>query len=232
MRMPLTRRPHLSTTITTLPRLDPDTALVRQFQATGDARVFERLFRKYERPVFSLVSRMTGGEDAYDLTQDVFVRVLKALPEFRGDSQFRTWLYAIARHACLNHLRERRGRAQWEAPSRDAGTDDEGNSVTLDPPDPLADVPRIAELNELQRAVEATLARLPAEQRMLLTLRDLQGLSYEELTQVCEMSLSNVKSKLHRARLAFREQFAPFASLLPGEPTAADWKMPGKREDP
>ena len=84
------------TKLTALPRLDPDLALVRQFRATGSPAVFEILFRKYQTTVFSFVSRMVNGEDAYDLTQEVFVRALRSLPSFSGGCKFRTWLLTIA----------------------------------------------------------------------------------------------------------------------------------------
>ena len=208
------RRTGLLTAMTTLPRLDPDVALVRQFRATGDARVFEKLFRKYQGPVFHLVSRMTGGEDAYDLTQDVFVRALRSLHLFAGDSKFRTWLYTIARNTCLNHLRDDRARAAAQGYSldEDAGPDDAGGGP--EPSDPAADVPRLVETRQLQQAVDGTLVRLSPEQRLLITLRDLEGLSYEEIGDITEMSLVNVKSRLHRARLAFRRAFAPHLELV------------------
>ena len=207
--MPDDNRPlRLAAPVTTLPRLDPDLALVRQFRTTGDPRVFETLFRRYQTPVFSLVSRMTGGEDAYDLTQDVFLRALKALPTFKGDSKFRTWLYTIARNTCLNHLRDKRMHAGTEAYSLDADTD-AGELGGPDVPDPAADVERQVEGRELQAVVEQTLLLLSPEQRLLLTLRDLEGLAYEEIAQITDLSLVNVKSKLHRARLAFKARFAP-----------------------
>src|SRR5271157_3713244 len=108
--MPPALRSRLTTAITNLPRLDPDFALARQFRATGDPAVFEQLFRKYQNPVFQLVYRMVDGEEAHDLTQEVFYKALRSLGSFKGDCKFRTWLYTIARNTCLNHLRECRQR--------------------------------------------------------------------------------------------------------------------------
>src|ERR1700691_986206 len=102
--MPPAFSSRLSTPITSLPRLDPDLALVRQFRATGNPALFETLFRKYQTPIFHLVCRMVNGEDAYDLTQEVFYRALRALPNFKGDCKFSTWLYTIGIYTCLNHV--------------------------------------------------------------------------------------------------------------------------------
>lgn len=207
------RHAHLTTTLTTLPRLDPDVALVRQFQATGHPALFEALFRKYQTPIFHLVTRMVNGEEAYDLTQEVFLRALRALPSFKGDCKFRTWLYTIAKNTCLNQRREARKRAETEGYSLDEGPEP-GEGGGPEPSDPAADVIQIVETRELQRTVDGVLALLTPEQRLLITLRDLEGLSYEEIGEITELSLTNVKSKLHRARLVFREKFGPYLALI------------------
>ena len=209
--MPPDRRPTW-TTLSVLPRLDPDVALVRQFQATANPAVFEILFRKYQTTVFSFVSRIVGGEEAHDLTQEVFVRALRSLPSFKGDGKFRTWLLTIARNVCLNHLRDRKARLGLEAGSLDEEPDTPG--FVHEPADPAADVAKIVEVRELQRTVDTVLALLTDEQRLLITLRDLQGLSYEEIEPIMELSPVNVKSKLHRARLAFKARFQPYLSQI------------------
>lgn len=208
------RRAPLTTTITTLPRLDPDVALVRQFQATGRPALFEMLFRKYQTPIFHLVTRMVNGEEAYDLTQDVFLRALRALPTFKGDCKFSTWLYTIAKNTCLNHLRETKKRGEMEDYSLDEDTEPGETGGGPEPSDPAADVARIVETRELQRIVDQTLALLTPEQRLLMTLRDFEGLSYEEIGEITELSIVNVKSKLHRARLAFKNKFQPYLALI------------------
>ena len=196
------RRPHLTQF---LPRLDPDVALVRQFRATGDPALFEVLFKKYQTPIFHLVCRMVNGEDAYDLTQDVFHHALRSLPAFKGDCKFSTWLYTIAKNTCLNHLRESKKHAEQEERSLDEGPE---------AADAGADVDRIVEMRELQRVVDGVLAQLTPEQRLLMVLRDFEQLSYEEISEITDLSLVNVKSKLHRARLAFKAKFTPFLALV------------------
>jgi RNA polymerase sigma-70 factor (ECF subfamily) len=211
------------TNLTALPRLDPDLALVRQFRATANPAVFEILFRKYQNTVFSFVSRMVNGEEAYDLTQEIFVRALRSLPSFKADCKFRTWLLTIARNVCLNYLRDRKLRLGLEAGSLDEEPDMPG--FVAEPSDPAADIGRIVEVRELQRVVDKVLALLTDEQRLLITLRDLQGLSYEEIEQIMELSRVNVKSKLHRARLAFKSKFEPYLAQI--GPDAALGMAPG-----
>ena len=188
--------------------LESDAVLVRRY-LSGDTRAFEILFRRYQTPIFNLVSRMVGGEDAHDLTQDVFCNALRALHNFRGEAKFSTWLYSIARNVCLNRLRH-------TAVIREESLDEmqEGSTASDGLPDPSADVHTIAETRELQQIVGSVLAKLPPEQRLLITLRDFEQLSYEEIGRITEMSLSNVKSRLHRARMAFKDKFKPYLRLL------------------
>jgi RNA polymerase sigma-70 factor (ECF subfamily) len=207
------------TAITGLPRLDPDVALVRQFRATGDPAVFETLFRKYQTPVFNLIYRMVNGEDAYDLTQEAFYRALRALPNFKGDSKFSTWLFTIAKNTCLNHLRDMKGRQQMEDYSLDEPDPSGEGPGHPEPVDLAADVARIVEMRDLQRAVDCVLAQLTPEQRLLMTLRDFQQLSYEEICDITELNMANLKSKLHRARLAFKAKFQPYMELVGAEHT-------------
>lgn len=191
-------------------RIDPDVALVRA-HLTGDPKAFEALFRKYQGPIFNLVTRMVRGEDAYDLTQDVFLKALKALKTFRGDSKFSTWLFTIARHTCLNHIRHKNVITE---DSLEESQDDNPGSEPTD--DNALSVAKISEVRELQRVVDAILATMPPEPRMMLILRDFEQLSYDEISQVTQMSIVNVKSKIHRARQAFKKRFAPYMELLEG----------------
>ncbi|MBV9848048.1 MAG: sigma-70 family RNA polymerase sigma factor [Armatimonadetes bacterium] len=197
-----------------LPRLDPDVALVRQFRATGNPALFEALFKKYQTPIFHLVCRMVNGEDAYDLTQEVFYRALRSLAAFKGDCKFSTWLYTIAKNTCLNHMRENKKRAAMEGYSLDETSEPGEASGGPEPSDPGADVARIVETRELQRAVDGVLAQLTPEQRLLMILRDFEQLSYEEISEITDLSIVNVKSKLHRARLAFKAKFQPYLALV------------------
>lgn len=210
--MPLAR--DYTTTITTLPRLDPDVALVRQFRATGNPTLFEALFKKYQTPIFHFVYRMVNGEDAYDLTQEVFLKALRALPTFKGDARFSTWLYTIAKNTCLNHIRDSRRQRQSEGYSLNEISEPGEIGGGPEPSDPKADVETIIERRELQQVVDKVLQELTPEQRLLMTLRDFEQLSYEEICEITDLSLVNVKSKLHRARLAFKAKFRPYLSWV------------------
>jgi len=188
-------------------RIDSDAILIRR-HLNGDARAFEVLFKKYQTPIFNLVSRMVNSEDAYDLTQDVFCNALRALHKFRGEAKFSTWLYSIARNVCLNHLRRD---SLITEESLEGMSEGQPNAEL---PDLSADVQAIAETRELQRLVNSVLATLPPEQRVLIVLRDFEQLSYEEISQIEGISVSNVKSRLHRARIAFKNKFKPYLKLL------------------
>lgn len=188
---------------------DPDFILVRAHLA-GDPKAFETLFRKYQTPIFNMVTRMVRGEDAYDITQEVFLKALRAMKNFRGDSKFSTWLYTIARHTCLNHLRHK------NVIDEDSLEESQEEHPGNEPIDATMNVARMCETRELQRVVDDLLATMPQEARLLLILRDFEQLSYDEISQVTELSIVNVKSKIHRARQAFKKRFQPYLELLEG----------------
>ncbi|MES2459535.1 MAG: sigma-70 family RNA polymerase sigma factor [Armatimonadota bacterium] len=191
--------------------VDPDALLVRQ-HLSGDPKAFEQLFRRYQTPIFNLVTRMVRGEDAYDLTQDVFLKALRSLKTFRGDAKFSTWLFTIARHTCLNHIRHKA--VIIEDSIEGQQEDHPGGGTELI--DHTMNVSRLCETRELQRIVDDVLATMPPEARLLLILRDFEQLSYDEISHVTELSIVNVKSKIHRARLAFKKRFQPYLELLEG----------------
>ncbi len=192
--------------------IDADATLVRRYRTTGDRAAFEALYKKYQGPIFALVHRMVGSEDAYDITQEVFLKALKALGQFRGEASFRTWLYTIARNVCYNHCRELKRKYTFEEP---LGTDLDGDDETMDDlPDPHLSVEKIAETKELQKVARTVLSQLSPEQRLLITLRDFEGMSYDEIGKIADLSLANVKSKIHRARMAFKIAFQPYMDIL------------------
>jgi RNA polymerase sigma-70 factor (ECF subfamily) len=180
-------------------RTGDDASLVDRLQR-GDPRAFEDLVIAYQHRVFSVALRMLGNRaEAEDLAQEVFVRVHRAIGEFRGEAKLSTWLYAIASRLCLNRLTsgERRLARQGEETlirlaSSDVGPADE------------------AERSELESALHRAIAELGEDRRIVVVLRDLEGLSYEEIAAALELELGTVRSRLHRARMDLREKLERF----------------------
>ncbi|MDD6160939.1 MAG: sigma-70 family RNA polymerase sigma factor [Oscillospiraceae bacterium] len=169
--------------------------LIRQAQS-GEVSAFEQLLDRYQKPVYHQALRLVSHpEDAADVTQEVFLKVWKYLPTFRGESSFSTWLYRMTDNAALDLLRrekKRRGDSSLD--------DDEGMAVI--PVDPAATPQEALERSERQRAVSDALGRLSEEHRRVLVLREINGLSYEEIGQVLELAPGTVKSRIARARTA------------------------------
>lgn len=173
--------------------------LVRQ-AARGDRLAAERLFRLYHQPIHNLVYRMLhGGPETEDLVQEAFLKVFRALPGFRGESSFKTWVYRIATNTCLNWIEKVKHHPVPE--SLDEPVGEEGDhtrgSMTAGNEIPLEE--RILGL-ELEERIQEAIARLTPEFRAVLVLRDLQGLSYEEVAGATGCNLGTVKSRLARAR--------------------------------
>jgi RNA polymerase sigma-70 factor (ECF subfamily) len=182
----------------------PDTELVLRCQS-GDLRAAEALYRKYRQGVHGVVWRMLrGSAETEDLVHDVFVRALRGLRGFRGQSSFRTWLFHIATNTVLNHL-ERSERAPFagslDEPLDAAGGERVGDLVAS----PLARPEDLAMGKELDDAIQAAISRLAPAFRMALILRDVEGLSYEEIATALGVSLGTVKSRIARARAQVQE---------------------------
>ena len=166
----------------------------------GDQESFEKLVRLYEKRVFSLTSRMCrNSADAEEAAQEAFLAAWQALPAFRGDASFATWLYRLVSNACVDIL-PREGRHQAMAgPS----LDDEESSP--EPPDKSPSPHALAERAELRRQIEAGLAALPPEYRQVLILREIHQCTYDEIAQICSIDLGTVKSRINRGRKRLRK---------------------------
>lgn len=170
--------------------------------ARGDRDAFEALVRKYETKVYHLAfSFVRDAATAEDLAQDAFIKAYLHLPEFRFDSEFGTWLYRIAVNRVKDHLRKvgrRREVSLSEVPEgRFAGED----------PSLARDEAR--EETRRRAAVQQALGTLPPKYAMILNLRDVQGLSYDEIVQTLKISPGTVDSRLFRARRLLRKKMAP-----------------------
>lgn len=180
----------------------------------GDADAFEVLVSRYERKVYNLAYRLTGHhEDASDLAQDAFVRVYTRLADFRGDSSFATWLYRIVTNACKDELRRRR---RQTVTSLDQPMENDDGEMTRQVEDAHTDTPEQAvERQEVQRAVQLAINSLDEHFRMVLVMRDIQELSYNEIADVLGENLGTVKSRLNRARNALKEALEKLELLSP-----------------
>jgi len=168
--------------------------------------LFEILVRRYQTRVVAHVTRMVGSrDDAFDLSQEIFLKVFQALDRYNPEFKFSTWLFRIAGNAAIDHLRKRRPRTvPLEIPdpeSRSGVSAIEHESRGLDPYGDLRNVER-------GEAISRAIADLPAEFRELITLRHFGGLSYEEIARVKNMPLGTVKNKLFRARVVLKERLA------------------------
>ena len=172
---------------------------------------FEAIVEKYHGKVFQLVYRYTGDyEEACDLTQDTFVRAFNAWTEFRGDSQVYTWLYRIALNLCHNQQKRLQRRYSMERWSLDSAPDDDFESrgpveVADERPLPLARI----EGDEMRHRLREALMQLPDNYRTVIVLRDIEGLTYEEIARVTDSTLEAIKSRLFRARQNLRRILEP-----------------------
>jgi RNA polymerase sigma-70 factor (ECF subfamily) len=186
---------------------DDDHPLVSRAQA-GEVAAFEALVRRYERWVFTLALRMVGDRgEAEDMAQEVFLKAYRGLPRFKGTSRFSTWLYAIASHHCLNHLQARRRRPEASGRGAEGLGGEELQAVDL-LPDAAPRADAVLERADLARIVQTELTFLTEDHRLILILRDIQGLSYQEIAETLGLELGTVRSRLHRARAEMRERLA------------------------
>lgn len=184
----------------------PDDELVRRAQA-GKVEAFEELVRRYERKVYNIVYRLVGNpEDASEVLQDTFLRAYRFIEKFRFKSSFYTWLYRIATNTSLTRLRSRK---TPKMVSLDEPTGDD-RTLAIEIPDYRYSPERMHERREMREALQAAVDSLPPDYRSVVVLRDLEGLSNEEVSKVLSISLSAVKSRLHRARLELRSKLEKY----------------------
>ncbi len=180
--------------------------LIRRCQK-GDLAAFDDLVRVYEKKVYNLAYRMSGNhEDANDLSQEAFLRVFQSLKDFRGQSSFSTWLYRVVSNVCLDELRQR-GRRLTVSIDEPVSSD-KGETMQRQLADNAPPPDELAERREVREVVQAAIGELSEEYRVVIVLRDLRDLSYQEIAEVLDCSLGTVKSRLNRARLALKEKLS------------------------
>jgi RNA polymerase sigma-70 factor (ECF subfamily) len=172
-----------------------------------DEVAFTEVVRLYQHRVYNLVFRMLGSrEEAEDVAQEVFVTVLRSVDSFRGDAKFSTWLYRVAANHCKNRIKYLSRRSRTTGDGLDAvpeqGMEDAGQAPLqshIDGPD------KILEGLQLEQLMQRAIATLDEEHRLLIVLRDVEELSYQEIADITSLNEGTVKSRLHRARMAIKE---------------------------
>jgi RNA polymerase sigma-70 factor, ECF subfamily len=186
-------------------KVDPDALLVERVQR-GDKRAFDLLVRKYQHKIIHLINRFVHDiHEAEDVAQDTFVRAYRAIGNFRGESQFYTWLYRIAVNTAKNQLVSLGRRP----PTDDVQTEDAEHFDLDSALKDRATPEREAIRGEIEQAILAAMAALPVELRTAITLREADGLSYEEIAQVMDCPIGTVRSRIFRAREAIDERIKP-----------------------
>lgn len=178
-----------------------DEQLVARTQA-GDARAFELLVRKYQHKVIKLVARYVSSADAPDVAQEAFIKAYRALPNFKGNSAFYTWLYRISINTAKNYLVARARRPA----SQDVDVADAEAFGHMDRFSEQDTPEALLESEEIRDAVIASIRELPEDLRTAIMLREIDGMSYEEIAQSMDCPVGTVRSRIFRARAAIEEK--------------------------
>jgi RNA polymerase sigma-70 factor (ECF subfamily) len=196
---------------------DSDLQLVQRTLA-GDQRAFEALVVKYERRIQRLIGRMVRDVDLVeDIAQETFIRAYRALHQFRGDAQFYTWLYRIAVNTAKKALMElKRDPTVTEAALR---LNEENDETYASGNEPIADeTPEsVLAAKEIAATVNAAMDALPEDLRQAVSLREIEGLSYEEIAQVMDCPIGTVRSRIFRAREAISARIRPLLEKQSGK---------------
>jgi RNA polymerase sigma-70 factor (ECF subfamily) len=195
---------------------DADTPLVERARG-GDARAFEMLVVRYRRRIERLLGRMTRDEGLIqDLAQETFLRAWRALPQFRGESAFYTWLYRIAVNTARKSLAEsRRDPVLTESQLAPAGDEEETFRPELEPTS--VDTPEgVLASRQIAAAVNAAVDRLSEDLRQAVLLREIEGLSYEEIAEIMNCPVGTVRSRIFRAREAIAQRLRPLLDTREG----------------
>ncbi|MBQ3077245.1 MAG: sigma-70 family RNA polymerase sigma factor [Clostridia bacterium] len=184
-----------------MPDLRTDAEVVAAVVA-GDVEAFETLVHRYQRKIYNTVLRLSGdATEAEDLTQEVFLKLYRSLASFRGDSSFSTFVYRVASNTAVDWLRKR-------GPQPLSLTDEyeDGESMEHALPDPAPPPEERLLREEQRRALSQAIASLPDHQRLVLVLREVDGLSYQQIAEVTGIGEGTVKSRINRARKNLRKK--------------------------
>jgi len=187
--------------VLTLRLPDPDAEVIEQIR-TGQKEAFENIVVRYNRRIYAVAYRyVKNSEEAADITQEIFIRVWEKLDSFRGESKFSTWLYQLAGNHCKNRLKalKRRRWFQNESLSSHPLDDNSGPVRQYECPNPGPG--ELLSTENLKALVRRNLDELPQEQRMVLMMRDIDDLDYDEISEATGLALGTVKSRIHRGRI-------------------------------
>ncbi|HED15203.1 MAG TPA: RNA polymerase sigma factor RpoE [Gammaproteobacteria bacterium] len=171
----------------------------------GDKKAFDALVLKYQHKIIQLVSRFVKDpHEAQDVAQEAFIKAYRALPRFRGDSAFYTWLYRIAINTAKNYLV-----AQNRRPPGDDVDAQDAEQYGLPVMQDISTPERLALTNEIQQVIISAIDNLPDDLRTAITLRELEGMSYDEIAQTMDCPIGTIRSRIFRARESIDEQIRP-----------------------
>ncbi|MCL2496069.1 MAG: sigma-70 family RNA polymerase sigma factor [Clostridiales bacterium] len=180
----------------------------------GDTAAFEELALAYQKLIYNIAVRMLGNaEDAADMTQETLLKIYRALPKYRGDAAFSTWVYRITANTCRDMMR--RNRKHQEALWVDFAGDDNDESNLREVADYSAIPEDILLAKESEGYLNALINGLSPKYRMIITMREISGLGYQEIADAAGISIGTVKSRLARARQCMREQILANAEQYP-----------------
>lgn len=182
-----------------------DAELVKRVQS-GDTAAFDLLVQKYQHKVVNLIGRFVSDHaECQDIAQDAFIKAFRAIDSFRGDSQFYTWLYRIAANTAKNHLASRARKSPTYAVDVDDAEHYEGESGLKDYTNPE----NMLLTDEIKATVFSAIEKLPDDLKSAITLREIDGLSYEEIAEVMDCPIGTVRSRIFRARDVIDKELRP-----------------------
>ncbi|MDH5444707.1 MAG: RNA polymerase sigma factor RpoE [Gammaproteobacteria bacterium] len=182
-----------------------DQALVERVQR-GDKQAFDLLVKKYQQRIMNVLTRfLSNPEDVMDITQEAFIKAYRALPTFRGDSAFYTWLYRIAINTAKNHLVAQNRRPTQGLVDSDEAEQYEGADLLREHATPE----QLMQKEQVQQVIHQAFEELPEDLRTAISLRELEGMSYEEIAEAMDCPIGTVRSRIFRAREAIDKKLEP-----------------------
>ena len=177
-----------------------DEELVKRVKA-GDIDAFEDIIAKYEKRVFGVIYNMLKNDnDIEDIAQDVFIKVYRNIDKFKGNSSLYTWIYRITTNMCLDYMKKNKSMIYIDEKVQ---LDDSEVDLQLTSKEKLQD--ELYEEKEMNQKLNKAIDKLPDKQKAMIVLRDIKGLSYDEISEILEIKLGTVKSQINRARLKLKE---------------------------